>query len=241
MRAGIGTQPQSARFRSKKRLSHASPGQRSRPAPSSPKSHSTAIATAGAIPSPFSTEFNLKTIYFFKNEFGWGIRVTDKVLITIYDVKQCGYYKHGGKQPEFGSLSNLIAQLRTWSAGKLLGDTKLIQPDGGDDLPVYLFEIDEKDGCALVTTWNEIPATNDNKVASVAANDKVGKATMHLNDVKAGTIPGFPTFFWLLPNRDLLATLRILVSYPGCLDAVASLDGGVDVGSGRHDQVAGRS
>lgn len=133
----------------------------------------------------------------------------EKANVTFYRVQRCGCYKHGSGTPEFGSMADLLRQLSKWSDGKELSQTRLTQPSGdGDSLPVYLFGIEEKAGNALVSMWNEVPATKDGKVASVPANAKVGKAQQVLNKVQKGTIPGFPTFFWFVPEVGVLATLR---------------------------------
>lgn len=136
--------------------------------------------------------------------------MADKVSITFHSVTACGYYKYAEPVPEFGTQSGLLAELKKWSVGKSLGNTQITNPAGGNILPVYLYGIEpHATGAYLVTMWNEIPATSDNKVASVAANDTVGSVVQYMNDVKKGTIPGFPTFFLFLPGVDAFATLRI--------------------------------
>lgn len=133
----------------------------------------------------------------------------EKMLITFHRINRCGYYTHGAKQPSFGSTTDLLDQLQQWSNGKLLGDTKLAEASNGGELPpVYLFGINKQDGCSLITTWNEVPATKGGKTSSVAASAQVGNAQMVLNNVKLGTIPGYPTYFWAIPNKDVIATLR---------------------------------
>ena len=133
----------------------------------------------------------------------------ETVKVNFYKVNKCGFYRHGGHEPEFGSFDDLISQLSKWSKGKKLGDTKIVQPDGGNDLPVYFFGIEHQGGCSMITMWNEVPANSENKVASVPANDVVGKVSTYLNDIKQGTIPGFPTFFFAMPAKDVFATVRV--------------------------------
>lgn len=136
--------------------------------------------------------------------------MSDVVGVVFHEVSECGYFKHGAKTPQFGSLAHLLADLKKWSAGKNLANTQLTASGLGNSLPVYLVSIEEDAGGAhLVTMWNEVPATVDNQVASVAASDVVGSVTQHVNGIKQGTIPGFPTYFLFLPNVDAFATLRI--------------------------------
>ena len=133
----------------------------------------------------------------------------EKMLVTFHRINRCGYYTHGAKDPTFGSTDDLLDQLQEWSQGKLLGDTKLAEASNGGELPpVYLFGINKQNDCSLITTWNEVPAAKGGKIQSVAANAQVGNAQMVLNDVKKGTIPGYPTYFWAIPSKGVIATLR---------------------------------
>ncbi|YCT77970.1 hypothetical protein QV000_08945 [Stenotrophomonas maltophilia] len=148
--------------------------------------------------------------------------VVDKVNITFHAVSACGFYRYGEADPEFGLLPDLLDQLKIWSAGKSLGDTQISNVAGGDVLPVYLYGIDTHvSGAVLISMWNELPVTGDNNVTSVAANDLVGKAVQHMNPVKKGTIPGFPTYFLFLPGVDAFATLKV----EGLITAQAAFQG----------------
>jgi hypothetical protein len=136
--------------------------------------------------------------------------VVDKVGITFHAVSACGYYRYAEALPEFGLLPDFLDQLKQWSIGKSLGNTQITNAAGGNVLPVYLYGIDtHAGGAVLVTMWNEIPAASGNNVASVAANDKVGNVVQHMNSVKKGTIPGFPTYFLFLPGADAFAALKV--------------------------------
>lgn len=133
----------------------------------------------------------------------------EKMIVTFYRVAKCGYYAYGAEDSVFGSMADLQAQVAKWSKGKILADTKLMEPSGdGEDLPIYLFGMNEHGGSSLITIWNEVPSTADGKMRSVSGADPVGAATLELNSVKAGTIPGFSTYFWLVPDEDVIATLR---------------------------------
>lgn len=133
----------------------------------------------------------------------------EAMRVTFYNVAQCGYYAHANPAPQFGSMGGLLSELRGWSQGKQLAQTRIGSPAGdGDQLPIYLSAIDELQGTYLVTAWNEVPADKDGNVASVPAAAPVGRVKQVNNAVQPGTIPGYPTFFWLLPSEQVVATLR---------------------------------
>lgn len=128
--------------------------------------------------------------------------------VTFYNVDACGYFKHGAKAPEFGSLTSTLQQLSAWSMGKQLVGTKTFQPEDGSDLhPAYLLDIREGDRSWLVTTWNQTPA-NEAGVASVRGESSVGDAEVVMNKIDQGSIPGFATYFWFIPDRNCFASVR---------------------------------
>ncbi|MFX1722841.1 hypothetical protein [Stenotrophomonas sp. AS1] len=135
--------------------------------------------------------------------------MSDKVSVVFHEVFNCGYYKHGATAPSFGGLAELLLDLETWSAGKSLANTQISSSAAGHSLPIYLLSMESFNGAVLLTMWNEVPATADNQVTSVAANDLVGSVTQHMNGIVQGTIPGFPTYFLFLPNVGAFATLRV--------------------------------
>ena len=126
--------------------------------------------------------------------------------ITFYRITQCGFFAFGEGAPEFGSTEELLKELKEWSEGKTLIETKLHEPVG-DILPTYLLDIQEHAGTWLLTMWNQVPSTKQN-VASVMAESSVGKADVVMNSIKKGSIPGFATYFWFHPGQNLFATLR---------------------------------
>lgn len=132
----------------------------------------------------------------------------ERAKVTFYNVDACGYFKHGSKVPAFGSLPSSLLQLRDWSAGKHLIDTKTFQPDDGGDLhPAYLLDIREANRCWLVSTWNQTPA-NESGVASVLGDSSVGDAKVVINAIDKGSIPGFATYFWFIPEKNCFASVR---------------------------------
>lgn len=131
--------------------------------------------------------------------------------ITFFKTTRCGYYKGHQKDPEFGGTKAMLEQLERWANGKQLAQTQTFQhaalSNGDTALPVYLYNIKRRGDEWLLIVWNEVPATNS-QIASVMANGHVGQAQIHMNNVVAGSIPGFATYFWFLPERGIFANIR---------------------------------
>ena len=95
-----------------------------------------------------------------------------------------------------------------WANGKSLAQTQTYErSDDQEQFPAYLYDIAHKNGEWLLTLWNETPST-DNKVASVKASGSVGDARVYENSIEKGSIPGFATYFWFLPQEGVFANLR---------------------------------
>ncbi|MFB9159924.1 hypothetical protein [Chromobacterium violaceum] len=134
------------------------------------------------------------------------MRETAKV--TFYKIKACGFYRRGEDRPDFGSISTLLADLKEWSRGKHLVQTKVFEPQDGQDIhPAYLLDIKEQNGSWVVATWNQTPA-NEAGVASIKGESSVGDAEIVMNEIDPESIPGFATYFWFLPDRGIFASVR---------------------------------
>lgn len=128
--------------------------------------------------------------------------------VGFYNITACGYFKRKLDVAAFGDITGTLTQLQQWAKGKLLEDTKIFEPDDESDaLPCYLVDIQGGQDSWVITTWNETP-THAGKVASIEANSSVGSANVVLNEVKKGSIPGFATYFWIIPSRAKVATVR---------------------------------
>ncbi|HBW61195.1 MAG TPA: hypothetical protein DEF75_02175 [Comamonas kerstersii] len=105
----------------------------------------------------------------------------------------------------------MLADLELWARGKQLAQTQTFQrvmnANGDTLLPVFLYDIKRRGNEWLLVLWNQVPSTNS-QVASVMANGSVGQAQIHMNNVVAGSIPGFATYFWFLPDRNVFANIR---------------------------------
>ncbi|GMG90244.1 hypothetical protein SGO26_09285 [Cupriavidus metallidurans] len=132
----------------------------------------------------------------------------EQVRISFYKMRKCGFFGWGAAEPAFGSLADTMAQLAQWSDGMALGLTKIANPGGREPShPVYLAGIHQRARDWVFATWNEVPA-HDGEVASVSINSVVGDPEVHMNAIVANSIPGFATYFWVLPDLGVLASIR---------------------------------
>ncbi|EOQ63129.1 hypothetical protein F935_02222 [Acinetobacter calcoaceticus ANC 3811] len=130
--------------------------------------------------------------------------------ITLYKITECGLYEKGGKSPVLGNLSVFLEDLEKWVhiKDKTLKETCTYASLDDEELnKTFCYDI-KKDvnGNYLLITWNKNSSSN-NAVATVSGSSKVGEATIQTNTHKPDDIPGFPTYFWIMPNKNRYATL----------------------------------
>lgn len=136
----------------------------------------------------------------------------EDVRIQFYRISQCGYYPYGHDTPAFGDLSALLADLKDWvhEDDKSLVETctfALEDPDSS--LRAFCFDIinNSTTGDFLLTIWNE-SASNEGRIASVRGSDPVGDAEVNFSDLPEDAIPGYATYFWFVPQKNVFASIR---------------------------------
>ncbi len=132
--------------------------------------------------------------------------------INMYRVAKCGYYNGNTKKPKFCDLGLALADLNTWITKDQpkVRETQTFQPgEDSEQLPVYCYSMfeDSKHQDYVLTTWNE-SETADGQFAGVHGDEAAGNAAVDTSAIPKGTIAGFPTYFWLIPEHNLLATVR---------------------------------
>lgn len=129
--------------------------------------------------------------------------------ITFYKVKRCGLYNQCESSPIFCNLCELLSNLEQWAIGKTLAETNVTRSSVNNAFCTYLADIKStksKDSYILVM-WNQVPYT-DAGVLSLPTNSKVGSIQhAEANSIKKNTIPGYPTYFWFLPESNIFASI----------------------------------
>ncbi|WP_295755977.1 hypothetical protein [Undibacterium sp.] len=132
---------------------------------------------------------------------------TEEVKVSFYNIDRCGFFQRSNSEPLFSSIADVLTQLATWTSGVDLSKTKILDANPDKGYPVYLLDIHKTGSEWVFATWNEVPAS-ETGVASVSSNSKVGTPEVHMNEIAPNSIPGYATYFWVLPDEKLLATLQ---------------------------------
>jgi len=136
--------------------------------------------------------------------------MAEAVTITFYKVTKCGYYA-GDRDSDFqfGTLAGLMPQLATWGRPLTLGQRKTFEPTAGveDQHGTYLLDVVGRNDLWVLCLWNESATTNGN-VASVRDDSQFGHAEVVLTKLAEGTIPGYATYFMVIPSLGYIAGVR---------------------------------
>lgn len=133
--------------------------------------------------------------------------------ISFYKIEKCGYYARGSHASEFCEIKDTLNELKHWAFqdGMTLGETCTFSPeDYNEDInPTYCFNlIDINQEDYLLVTWNQIPSV-EGQVASVPSLEPVGNAEVSLTELPEDSIPGFATYFWFIPDREIFACIQL--------------------------------
>ena len=134
----------------------------------------------------------------------------ETVKLNLYDVDRCGYYEDLSNEREFCDLNELLTDLNQWIEGKELQLTKTYgQEDYDNRLPTYCLDLvrDGATGDYLLTTWNQTP-TDQGNYASINLSSSVGQYDLDIQEIPDGYVPGYPTYFWFLPQHSKFCTIR---------------------------------
>jgi hypothetical protein len=137
--------------------------------------------------------------------------VPTEFKITFHKIEKCGIYAPG-KPPNLQvmGIKELLPGLCNWidSGSKPIEETATFEPNEDDNiLPVYCLSVDfSQNGDALITTWNKSAEFNG-KTLSIEGNKPATTAQVRSSNVPKNSIPGYPTYFWFLPNEGVYATI----------------------------------
>lgn len=135
-----------------------------------------------------------------------------QVTLNYYDIKQCGFYKHGAENASFAPPADVFDWFKCWAENRPFAKTTTYHIDeraGGPYLEAYCYDIacgDNGDYC--LTTWNRSP-DSEGKVLSVPIDAEVGNAEPEETSLPEDSITGYPTYFWIVPEHDFLITIRL--------------------------------
>lgn len=139
--------------------------------------------------------------------------------IKFFDIKKCGFYLRGNDTTEFSGLNDILHKLNRWSGdGREFVNTTTYEADPDNDLRNTYFcnwHKNEVNGDSILILWNEVP--NDNGVIyGMNPMDRPGNTDMLTTGFgNTPAIPGFPSYFWFVPEKNVFATIRFSHSVQG--------------------------
>lgn len=139
--------------------------------------------------------------------------------LKFFHINRCGYYKHGSKKPDLGNTTDTLLKLKGWASdGREFINTLTYQAEKEEDIRNTYFcglASDRQYGDHLLTLWAEVP--NDSGVIygmpPLAKPGKVDMLTTGFDVDKA--IPGFPCYFWFIPDENAFASIKFEHSLMG--------------------------
>lgn len=143
----------------------------------------------------------------------------EKVLVRFFDINKCGYYSDPKKPPVFGSINTIFQDLRQWATkpGMAVVNTQTFEAliDEGEN-NVYFCDIAEsikKDSYVLVL-WHEVK-NHKGKIYGISPKSTTGSTNILETGFKeVGAVPGFPSYYWIIPGRNKFATIKFENSSP---------------------------
>ncbi|ETI60858.1 hypothetical protein [Marinomonas profundimaris] len=137
--------------------------------------------------------------------------------IRLYDVLHCGLYEtteKGHRSTKSGAkhvlpFPDLIRDLKhfAFDQGLKLAQTSTYSKSA-DLMPAYCADFQQGNDSYLLALWNEVPA-GEAGIQSLdgAMASKSGNIAVHTHKIAGTSIPGFMTYFWLLPKKDKIAAV----------------------------------
>lgn len=131
----------------------------------------------------------------------------EDVVVTEYDLVSTCYVPSNG--PEFGNAVDTFADLVAWLRQlATIGETCTY--DAVQDLSflrTFLLDVRDIAGGYLFVTWNEESGT-EGAIRTIAAGSAIGHAVAEELPVDQFQVPGYPSYFVVLPAQNKMANIR---------------------------------
>lgn len=140
--------------------------------------------------------------------------------LRFFDIKRCGFYQRAADTPDFSGINDALDKLTDWATdGREFVNTTTYESNPDNDLLNTYFYSASKNSSnndSVLVLWNESP--NDNGVLyGINPLDTPGSTTEMLATDFGGmpAIPGAPSYFWFVPEKKVLASIRFEHSISG--------------------------
>lgn len=129
--------------------------------------------------------------------------------IYLYDISRAGLYEARAKSPKLSSTADLATELVNWVQGKpSVSGTKTI--DDPESVPPRIYCVDAATnsvGDTGLILWNESPS-KEGAIASIPLTGSVGEVLASEQDIPQDNVPGWPSYAWMVPGRNLLIMIQ---------------------------------
>lgn len=140
----------------------------------------------------------------------------EKASIRFHKVKHCGLFRHKARTADIGSFSEIVNNFYNWlnSGGRLIQNTCTYEVNEDFDmefLETYLVSMkhDPTTGDYFLAMWNKTHESGDS-VYALDPNtivENLNERALHKGDLPAQSIPGYATYYWLIPSKSTIATI----------------------------------
>jgi len=153
--------------------------------------------------------------------------MTDKIeaQITLYSINKCGLYPRGDKTdtPIFGNLESFLDDLICWTTldDKPLKETCTFSPINEKEVKrTFCYDVKKSNANNfLLITWNETASINST-FPTISGSSKVGDADINFTSLNPDDIPGYPSYFYIMPKERRMAA----ISFEHSLNAKSNLE-----------------
>lgn len=140
--------------------------------------------------------------------------MTDRIdaQITLYKINKSGLYPRGDKTdtPAFGDLSVFLDDLISWTTldEKPLKETCTFSPINEKEVKrTFCYDIKKSSlNNFLLITWNETASMNST-FPTISGTSKVGEADINFTNLHPDDIPGYPSYFYIMPKENRMASI----------------------------------
>lgn len=135
-----------------------------------------------------------------------------ELVCYLYDIQSCGYYETSGNK-QYASTYDILLNLKKWvkSDNKNILDTVTYDINEGNEADVeqtLVYDISELDKTFLLTTWNVSTLVSDD-ILMAKQDDKPGNVQVVPQTVEDGYVPGYPCYFWFIPEEEIIAIILV--------------------------------
>lgn len=133
-----------------------------------------------------------------------------ELTVTLYKVASCDYHNEGEGET-FAGVREIFDDVLEWLPGLAsIGETLTYEPsEDGSLLRTFCFDARRIPGfdAILFAMWNE-SANVDDTIQLLAVNSAIGNADVSAVEIDASSLPGYPSYFVVIPGEAQFLNLR---------------------------------